>query len=249
MQLTNRQQDQVNRQILAYEEQAGVDTITVQINDGEFTLEVPPLVANPKIMNSGLQVVKFLADRPGMVEGKFVTDMGTGSGIIGIATAILGARVVYGFDIDQSAVECANQNSQKNGVSNYVAVQSNLFVALSNEYIYSPTRPHIGMDVNIFNHPFFGGDPLVDKPWTRVMLGGTDLLGDYFRRAPKYSKPDALYILPWLPLAGNEHGFDNDPGKTAVAYGYEVREVVESQPVEEGLQREPFLIYVLGLKV
>lgn len=49
-------------------------------------------------------------------KSKRVADVGTGSGILGISAALLGAASVYMCDIDETAVKCANENIQKNGV-------------------------------------------------------------------------------------------------------------------------------------
>lgn len=48
--------------------------------------------------------------------GKDVIDVGCGSGILGIAAAIEGAKSVYMCDIDPLAVKAATQNAQLNGV-------------------------------------------------------------------------------------------------------------------------------------
>ena len=44
-------------------------------------------------------------------------DMGCGSGILSIAAAKLGCKVVKGFDVDQEAVDASIENAAKNGVS------------------------------------------------------------------------------------------------------------------------------------
>ncbi len=50
------------------------------------------------------------------VEGKDVIDVGCGSGILGIAAKICGAKSVYMCDIDEQAVEFARQNAALNNV-------------------------------------------------------------------------------------------------------------------------------------
>lgn len=50
------------------------------------------------------------------VEGKDVIDVGCGSGILGIAAKICGAKSVYMCDIDAQAVEFATQNAKLNNV-------------------------------------------------------------------------------------------------------------------------------------
>lgn len=51
------------------------------------------------------------------VDGKDVIDVGCGSGILGIASEICGAKSVYMCDIDEQAVEFAKRNAELNGVS------------------------------------------------------------------------------------------------------------------------------------
>ncbi len=59
--------------------------------------------------------------------GDRVMDVGTGSGILAIGAALLGARDVLAVDIDPSAVKVARENIEHNGLSNRVhAVEGNL---------------------------------------------------------------------------------------------------------------------------
>ena len=47
---------------------------------------------------------------------KSVLDIGTGSGILAIASALLGAKSGVGVDIDEQSVKTATENAQRNGV-------------------------------------------------------------------------------------------------------------------------------------
>jgi ribosomal protein L11 methyltransferase len=51
-----------------------------------------------------------------------VLDLGTGSGILSIAAARLGARRVAALDIDPEAVDAASENIARNGVSDCIEV-------------------------------------------------------------------------------------------------------------------------------
>ena len=55
-------------------------------------------------------------------KGLSVLDVGTGSGILSIAAARLGAEEVWGLDIDRVAVEIARENVRKNSVSDIVKI-------------------------------------------------------------------------------------------------------------------------------
>jgi ribosomal protein L11 methyltransferase len=56
-------------------------------------------------------------------KGLSVLDVGTGSGILSIAAAQLGAGEVWGFDTDGVAVEDARENVKRNGVSHIVKIR------------------------------------------------------------------------------------------------------------------------------
>jgi len=57
--------------------------------------------------------------------GETVIDVGTGSGVLAIVAAALGAHRVYAFDNDASAVEIAARNVAENGLSDRVDLQVN----------------------------------------------------------------------------------------------------------------------------
>ncbi len=56
-------------------------------------------------------------------EGKAVLDVGTGSGILAIGAAALGARPVLGVEIDPEAVIVAKENVKKNGCEEAVEIR------------------------------------------------------------------------------------------------------------------------------
>jgi ribosomal protein L11 methyltransferase len=58
-----------------------------------------------------------------LIPGQSVLDIGTGSGILSIAAAKLGAREIKAIDNDPVAVEIARQNVKKNGVEHLVTIE------------------------------------------------------------------------------------------------------------------------------
>lgn len=234
--------DQIIKQVNLYEKQTDTRLVKISLGSIKINLEVDPKVANPEIMNSGIQIIKFLTERPEIIDGKIINDMGTGCGIIGITAALLKAKKVFMEDIDSVAVENARRNTIKLNLKDKTEVfVSDLFSAYKD-------RPKA--EVQIFNHPFFSVEPIPDKDWTRMMLGGKELIGRYLEDAPKYSTSDALYIFPWLTLAdGAEGELDNDPAKRAPEYGYEIIEIIKQQPVNQGIQQSLFKIYLLKKKI
>lgn len=55
-------------------------------------------------------------------QGDDVIDVGTGTGILSIAAALLGANRVYGYDLDPVAIQSAKTNIELNGVSSKVTI-------------------------------------------------------------------------------------------------------------------------------
>lgn len=54
--------------------------------------------------------------------GDRVLDMGAGSGVLSITSALLGAREVIALDVDDVAVDSARENVRRNGVDDRIAV-------------------------------------------------------------------------------------------------------------------------------
>ena len=68
-------------------------------------------------------------------EGDHVIDVGTGSGVLSIAAAKLGAASVKALDLDSVAVESARQNVETNGVGELVQVDTgDLLKGVEGEY-------------------------------------------------------------------------------------------------------------------
>lgn len=67
--------------------------------------------------------------------GERVLDIGSGSGILGIACCLLGASECLGIDIDPLAVQVANENSARNGVGRcFTAVEGDLSAKAQGKY-------------------------------------------------------------------------------------------------------------------
>lgn len=83
------------------------------------------------------------------LKAKVVVDAGTGSGILAIAAARLGAEKVYAFDIDQLAVDVALRNVKLNGVEDRVNVfksSLNVLKELSADIIVANLTAEVIMD-------------------------------------------------------------------------------------------------------
>jgi predicted nicotinamide N-methyase len=64
----------------------------------------------------GLALARYLLDHPALVRDRRVIDLGTGSGIVGIAACLAGASHVRAVDIDPYAIVAARLNATANGV-------------------------------------------------------------------------------------------------------------------------------------
>lgn len=65
----------------------------------------------------GLALARHILDHPQIVAGRRVLDLGAGSGIVGIAAAMSGARHVVAADVDRYAIAAIGLNAAANGVA------------------------------------------------------------------------------------------------------------------------------------
>ena len=120
--------------------------------------------------------------------GENVLDMGTGSGIIGIHSAKLGANVTSA-DINPYAVELAEKNAGLNNVKINV-IQSNLFEKINNKF-----------DVIVFNPPYLPTsknermDDEINSAWDGGEEGSQVVL-EFLKNFRKYLKKNGrCYLL------------------------------------------------------
>ncbi|MEO6062244.1 MAG: HemK2/MTQ2 family protein methyltransferase [Thermoflexales bacterium] len=130
---------------------------TVERIDG-FDLIVLANTLNPALFISGRALAHAVAGlvRPGMR----VLDMGTGTGLVGLAAARQGACVVA-VDINPDAVRCARLNAERNGFADRMTVlHGDLFGPVAGEQF----------NLIAFNPPFFRGEPhdAWELAWTSV---------------------------------------------------------------------------------
>lgn len=65
----------------------------------------------------GAVLARYVLDRPSIVAGKRVLDLGAGSGLVGIAAAKAGARAVLAAEIDRNGVVALRLNAEANGIA------------------------------------------------------------------------------------------------------------------------------------
>ena len=84
--------------------------------EDEFTADQPPpfwAFAWP----GGQALARYVLDHPGLVAGRSVLDLGSGSGLVAIAAAKAGAATVVASEVDPFAVAAIGLNARANGVT------------------------------------------------------------------------------------------------------------------------------------
>jgi len=102
---------------------------TLQADD--IVIELDPGMAFGTGLHPTTQMC-LLALEKHLQPGDRVLDLGTGSGILAIGAAKLGAAACLAMDIDPVAFECARANVKANGVSDLVQVEQGSLVQISN---------------------------------------------------------------------------------------------------------------------
>jgi ribosomal protein L11 methyltransferase len=96
---------------------------SIQLKRGQILIEITPGLAFGTGTHATTQLcIRTLARRL-RVKGVSVLDVGTGSGILAIIAAKLGASEVWGVDTDDLSVEIAGENVERNNVSHRVRIR------------------------------------------------------------------------------------------------------------------------------
>ena len=146
---------------------------------------------------------------------KVVIDYGCGSGILGIAALLLGARHVYAVDIDPQAVLATNQNAARNHVGN--RLQAFLPEDFTTFWQQQNVAPVEVMVANILAKPLIALAPYfvtLMAPKSRIVLAGliesqteqvTEAYQPYFMLDPKHAYT-AQEDQHWQRLSGTFTG-------------------------------------------
>jgi predicted nicotinamide N-methyase len=122
----------------------------------------------------GLALARFVLDRPEMVQGRRVLDLGCGSGLVAIAAMKAGAAWALAADVDPYAVTATALNAAGNGVAVEV-VHADL-----------TGGPVPDVDLILAGDVFYDPEPAARlAPFlTRCRAGGVEVLVGDPRRAP-----------------------------------------------------------------
>ena len=149
------------------------------------------------------------------LKDKIVIDYGCGSGILGVAALLLGARHVYAVDIDPQAVLATNQNAARNHVDDRLqAFLPEDFTAYWQENEIQPVEFLVA---NILAKPLIGLAPYfatLMAAKSRIVLAGliesqteqvTEAYQPYFALDPKHAFT-AQEDQHWQRLSGTFTG-------------------------------------------
>lgn len=145
------------------------------------------------------------------LQDKIIIDYGCGSGILGVAALLLGAKHVYAVDIDPQAVLATNQNAARNQVEHQLqAFLPEDFNAYCSEHNIAAVDVIVA---NILAKPLIGLAPYfatLIAPQGRIVLAGliesqteqvSDAYAPYFALDPKHAF-SAQEDQHWQRLSG-----------------------------------------------
>jgi release factor glutamine methyltransferase len=153
-------------------------------------IETHPAVFHPALFHSTKILIYSIEKIP--LEGKFFLDMGAGTGVVGIAAARKGAKVLA-CDVNRTAVELAKRNALRNAVKTDV-VFSDLFSNLDGEKF----------DVIAFNIPFYPTSP--GNEFERAFKAGESfaVTKQFARESFRHLKNQGVVIIVFSEDSGYE---------------------------------------------
>ena len=127
----------------------------------------------------GLALARYILDNPGIVSGKRVVDLGTGSGVVAIAAALSGAAEILAVDIDPYALVAATLNAEANNVSIVTHLgdltvgssQSSFDTILVGDLFYEQATAQRVLAL-LRHHHDRGCDILIGDPWRASLPTG-----------------------------------------------------------------------------
>jgi methylase of polypeptide subunit release factors len=174
------------------------------------TLNVPAGVFDP--YEAEWTVLRVMEHNPGLFEGKRVMEIGTGSGIISLYAAKLGASTVVATDINPKAIESVTTNAEAMGYADQLDPR---IVSLDDLGAYSVINDDEKFDVIISNPPFALD---LDAPGNDAVTDTGELGFSIVRGLEKHLAPGGTVILLYDSLF-----YHNVMVRFADYSGYDVR--------------------------
>ena len=153
---------------------------------------VKPGVFTP--MEAEQRVLPFLWENAGLFEGKEVMEIGTGSGIISLYAAALGAKRVVSTDILPNAIASVKENAEKLGFADVIEPR---IVSLDDISAFSTIGPTETFDVLVSNPPYSLD---LEAPENTAVVDRGDLGFSIVRGLRQHLKPGGVAILLYESL-------------------------------------------------
>jgi predicted RNA methylase len=157
-------------------------------------------------------VVPLLRQHSELFAGRAVLEIGTGSGLIGLCAAELGAAHVVVTDINPEAVECARRNAESLGLAATVDAR---LVPERDPSAFSVIGRSEAFDVILSNPPYSLD---LDAPRDTAVVENGDLGFSILRGLPTHLRPRGVCLLLY-----NSFFFHNVMVRYARQLGYDVR--------------------------
>jgi release factor glutamine methyltransferase len=159
-------------------------TVTEKIKG--FTFTVYPSVFNPKDYFSSEIFAKFISSLDDL-NGKYVLDMGCGSGVVSVFATSKGAHCLA-VDVNPLCVKAAEENAKQNRFEHRInAVQSNLFENISDDEKF---------DIIFFNPPYYEKEPETDFEKAFFTGTGFKIIKDFLEQAKNCFVPGGfIYFI------------------------------------------------------
>ena len=165
---------------------------SVPFGELEILVESPVLIPRPETEEWVLWLLKKL--EPLKNERLYILDIGTGSGAIGLTLAHgLPQATVIATDISIDALQLSAKNAQKNNITNFHLIESDLFANI-------PKKDRF--DLIVSNPPYIGPDEWQEldesvKKWEdeRALLAGQEglaIIDAIITEVPGFLKPNPL---------------------------------------------------------
>jgi predicted nicotinamide N-methyase len=155
--------------------------------DGLTREQAEALMDNPPYWGfcwaSGQVLGRCVLDNPDWVKGKTLVDFGAGSGVVGIAAKMAGARRVILCDLDEKALQAGELNARINGVNVdfSAAIEalleedvSNWIITVADVFYDRDNLPLLETMLDRFATVLVSDSRLKGQP-----LPGIDIIGDY----------------------------------------------------------------------
>lgn len=148
---------------------------------GNIQLKILPGVFHPGYFYSTGFLLKHLQQLD--LKGKKLLELGCGSGLISISTALQGA-IATASDINRTAIEELKENAKKNGAE-LIILHSDLFASIPSQVF----------DIIVVNPPYFKKDPVSEGEYAWYCGMNLQYFSRLFGSVKNYMKNNSKIIM------------------------------------------------------